>query len=52
MLFKKYLILIVFLVAGYAKANEQVTLLTGIISSSKYHLITAPKTNRWQVQIQ
>ncbi|GAC20486.1 HlyD family secretion protein [Paraglaciecola arctica] len=52
MLFRNYLILIVFLVAGYAKANEQVTLLTGIISSSNYHLITAPKTNRWQVQIQ
>ncbi len=35
-----------------AFANQQDTLLTGIISSSEYHLVTAPKTNRWQVQIQ
>jgi multidrug resistance efflux pump len=52
MLFKRPLILIVFLVASYANANDQVTLLTGIISSSKYHLVTAPKSRRWQVQIQ
>lgn len=49
----KYLLILCSLViANYAKANEPVTLLTGIISSSKYHLVTAPKTNRWQVQIQ
>jgi multidrug resistance efflux pump len=34
------------------QANDHVTLLTGIITSSEYHLVTAPKTNRWQVQIQ
>ena len=52
MLFRNLLVLIVFMVAHYAKANERETLLTGIITSSKYHLVTAPKTNRWQVQIQ
>ena len=52
MLFKNLVILMVFVVASYAKANDQITLLTGIITSSEYHLVTAPKTNRWQVQIQ
>ena len=52
MLSKHLLILIVFLIANQAKANDHVTLLTGIITSSEYHLVTAPKTNRWQVQIQ
>ncbi|MGS2719562.1 HlyD family secretion protein [Paraglaciecola aestuariivivens] len=33
-------------------AEQPSTLLTGIVSSSEYHLVTAPKTNRWQVQIQ
>ena len=52
MLFKKLLVSIVFLVASHVQADEQVTLLTGIITSSEYQLVTAPKTNRWQVQIQ
>ncbi len=52
MLFKSLLISIVFLVVSHVKANDQVTLLTGIITSSEYHLVTAPKTNRWQVQVQ
>ena len=52
MTFKHLLMLFFFLVASHVKANDQVTLLTGIITSSKYHLVTAPKTNRWQVQIQ
>jgi multidrug resistance efflux pump len=52
MLFKNLLTSTLLLVASYASANDQVTLLTGIITSSKYHLVTAPKTNRWQVQIQ
>lgn len=52
MLFKYLLFLSVFLVVSDTKANEQATLLTGIITSSDYHLVTAPKTNRWQVQIQ
>lgn len=40
------------LLSNSVLANDQVTLLTGIITSSEYHLVTAPKTNRWQVQIQ
>lgn len=52
MLFKNLVISVVFLLASDAKADEQVTLLTGIITSSEYQLVTAPKTNRWQVQIQ
>lgn len=52
MLFKNLLTSTLLLVASYASANDQVTLLTGIITSSEYHLVTAPKTNRWQVQIQ
>ncbi|MEP1449022.1 MAG: HlyD family efflux transporter periplasmic adaptor subunit [Paraglaciecola sp.] len=49
---KNFLIAFSLTIASYAQADDQVTLLTGIISSSKYHLVTAPKTNRWQVQIQ
>jgi multidrug resistance efflux pump len=52
MVFKTLLISIMLLAVSHAKANDQVTLLTGIITSSEYHLVTAPKTNRWQVQIQ
>jgi hypothetical protein len=52
MLFKNLFISVVFLVSSCAQANDQITLLTGIIASSEYHLVTAPKTNRWQVQIQ
>lgn len=52
MLFKNLLISTIFLVVSQVQANEHVTLLTGIISSSEYQLVTAPKTNRWQVQIQ
>jgi multidrug resistance efflux pump len=35
-----------------AYASQQSTLLTGIVTSAENHLVTAPKTNRWQVQIQ
>ena len=52
MLVKNLLFVCGFLLVNQAKANDQVTLLTGIITSSEYHLVTAPKTNRWQVQIQ
>jgi multidrug resistance efflux pump len=54
MLCKKLFIAAVLLVTSFANADakDQTTLLTGIISSSEYHLITAPKSSRWQVQIQ
>lgn len=52
MIFKNLLIAASFVLVSSAWANEQVTLLTGIITSSEYHLVTAPKSDRWQVQIQ
>lgn len=53
MLVKKLLFCVLsLLVVNQVNASEQVTLLTGIITSSEYQLVTAPKTNRWQVQIQ
>lgn len=52
MLFKNLLILIAILVSSHGKADDKVTLLTGIITSAEYHLVTAPKTRNWQVQIQ
>lgn len=50
--FNSLLFSVTLLLSHAASANDQVTLLTGIISSSEYHLVTAPKTDRWQVQIQ
>lgn len=52
MTLKNLLLTVVMLLSSNVWANDQVTLLTGIITSSEYHLVTAPKTNRWQVQIQ
>lgn len=49
---RNLLIALVWLVTSQAQADDQVTLLTGIITSSEYQLVTAPKTDRWQVQIQ
>ncbi|NCP64637.1 MAG: HlyD family efflux transporter periplasmic adaptor subunit [Paraglaciecola sp.] len=33
-------------------ANEQQALLTGVVTSARSQLVTAPRTSRWQVQIQ
>ena len=52
MLLKNMLIFMIVAMASHAKAEDHVTLLTGIITSSEYQLVTAPKSSRWQVQIQ
>ena len=49
---KYILMLTALLFTNHVKADDHVTLLTGIISSSEYQLVTAPKSRRWQVQIQ
>ncbi|MEP1382230.1 MAG: HlyD family efflux transporter periplasmic adaptor subunit [Paraglaciecola sp.] len=40
------------LFTAQALGSEQPLILTGIITSSDNQVVTAPKTNRWQVQIQ
>lgn len=52
MLNKARLLLLVGFTAFNLSASEVSKLFTGIISSSENQIVTAPKTNRWQVQIQ
>jgi multidrug resistance efflux pump len=49
---RKYIVVLLLGISSHTPAKAPATLLTGIITSSDYHLVTAPKTNRWQVQIQ
>jgi multidrug resistance efflux pump len=52
MISPRLFMLIAATLSPFVLAEQSPTLLTGIVSSSEYHLVTAPKTNRWQVQIQ